>query len=93
MTTESKNTDQTTGTNQALSRAYVRGHECARALTFSYGTTAVTRDKMFRERQISICLNKTPRKPYVNTRPRAGANARASRDPASAGAEALSVQI
>jgi hypothetical protein len=67
----------TTLTRQRLARArtceHARGHARlrARALTLNYGTTETTNDKTFRERQISICLNSTPKEQDVNTRPRA----------------------
>jgi hypothetical protein len=77
MTTESTETDCINAAANAL--AHLRGRAGARALMFRYVTTAITTDKTFRERQISICHNKTPRQPYVNTKPRACAYARASR--------------
>jgi len=92
VTMKIENADHTTATDQRPARAYVRAPAAARGLTFSYITTAITRDKTFRERQISICLNKTPREPYVNTKPRACAYARASKDPAPHGAGTLPLQ-
>ena len=89
MNTESKNTDQTTTTNHAHAREHIRGRADARALTFNYGITAVTQGKTFRERQISICLDRTSSETDVNTKLRARACASASRDLALDGAGTL----
>lgn len=66
MTAEMNDIDRTVTTGPSLVRAcagaYMRGRADARALTFSYATTAITRKKTFRERQISICPNRRPRK-------------------------------
>jgi hypothetical protein len=83
MTTESKHTDYTNTAAKAC--AHVRGHTGAGALTFRYVTNAITTDKTFRERQISICLNRTPRETYVNTKPRADARATGGLAPHDAG--------
>ncbi len=66
----------------ATSRGLARTHVRARALTFSYVTTAITSDKTFRERQISICLTRTPGKQDVNTKSARTRSARATRDAA-----------
>ena len=79
MTTQSKDTDHTITTTHTCARTNMFESAGTRALTFSFVTTATT-DKTFRERQISICLNKTSKQPYVNSKPHACAYARASRD-------------